>query len=101
MKHHAAVLHTADVPFTHTLHRGVMLHMYDILNIVRLIVDSRNDEIAEEALAAASARREDQGRKLLNSSHCQELCQQAGWLLIGYIRVNNQSEARSAGSSNS
>ena len=26
---------------------------------------------------------------------CQELCQQASWLLIGYTRVNNQSEARS------
>ena len=30
-------------------------------------------------------------------SHCHELCQQASWLLIGYIRVNNQStKARSA-----
>ena len=26
----------------------------------------------------------------------QELCQQVSWLLIGYTRVNNQSEARTA-----
>ena len=32
--------------------------------------------------------------KLVSCSHCQELCQQASWLLIGFKRVNNQSEAR-------
>ena len=35
-----------------------------------------------------------QGWKLISCSHCQELCQQASWLLIGCTRVNNQSEAR-------
>ena len=35
-----------------------------------------------------------QGRNLLSCSHCQELCQQASWLLIGSPRVNNQSKAR-------
>ena len=35
------------------------------------------------------------GRKLMNWGHCQELCQQACRLLIGYTRVNNQSEVRS------
>ena len=34
--------------------------------------------------------------KFVSCSHCQELGQQAGWLLIGYTRVNNQSEVRSA-----
>ena len=38
----------------------------------------------------------EQGRKLLNCSHCQALGQQASRLLIIYIRVNNQSEARTA-----
>ena len=38
----------------------------------------------------------EQGWKLMGCSHGQELCQQASLLLIGYIRVNNQSEARSA-----
>ena len=37
-----------------------------------------------------------QGWKFMNCSHCQELCQQASWLLIGCTRVNHQSEARSA-----
>ena len=44
--------------------------------------------------AALSALR--QGRKLMSCSHCQELRQQASWLLIGYTRGNNQSEARTA-----
>ena len=30
------------------------------------------------------------GRKLLSCCHCQELCQHASWLLIGYTRVSNQ-----------
>ena len=37
-----------------------------------------------------------QGGKFMSCSHGQELCQQASWLLIGYTRGNNQSEARSA-----
>ena len=38
-----------------------------------------------------------QGRKLMSCSHCQELSQHASlMLLIGCIRVNNQSEARTA-----
>ena len=37
-----------------------------------------------------------QGWKLMSRSHCQELGQQARWLLIGCSRVNKQSEARSA-----
>ena len=32
-------------------------------------------------------------RKFMSCSHCQELCQQESWLLIGWTRVNNQSEA--------
>ena len=36
----------------------------------------------------------DQGWKFMSRSHGQELGQQASWLLIGYTRVNNQSEAR-------
>ena len=37
-----------------------------------------------------------QGWKFMSCSQCQELCQQASWLLIGCTRVNNQSEARIA-----
>ena len=37
-----------------------------------------------------------QGWKFMSWSHCQGLGQQASWLMIGYTRVNNQSEARSA-----
>ena len=37
-----------------------------------------------------------QGRKFVGCSHCQELGKPAYWLLIGYTRVNNQSEAGSA-----
>ena len=37
-----------------------------------------------------------QGWKLMSCSHCREFCQQASWLLIGYTRVNNHSEAKSA-----
>ena len=37
-----------------------------------------------------------QGLTFLSCSHCQELCQQASWLLIGCTRVNNQLEARTA-----
>ena len=37
-----------------------------------------------------------QGWKFMSCSHCQELVQQASWLLIGYPRVNIQSEARLA-----
>ena len=37
-----------------------------------------------------------QGWKLMSCSHCQELGQQASWLLIGYTRGNIQPEARSA-----
>ena len=33
-------------------------------------------------------------RKFMSCTHCQEWGQQASWLLIGYTRVNNQSEAR-------
>ena len=36
------------------------------------------------------------GWKFLGCSHCQALCQQASWLLIGCIRVNNHLEARAA-----
>ena len=36
-----------------------------------------------------------QGWKFMSCCHCQELCQQASWLLIGCTRGNNQSEARS------
>ena len=36
-----------------------------------------------------------QGWKFMNCIHCQELGQQASWLLIGCTRVNNQSRARS------
>ena len=38
------------------------------------------------------------GGKFMSFSHayCQELCQQASWLMIGWARVNDQSEARSA-----
>ena len=32
-----------------------------------------------------------QGRKFMSCSYCQELCQQASWLLIGCIRIYNQS----------
>ena len=35
-----------------------------------------------------------QGWKFMSCSHCQELGQQASWLLTGYTRVNNQSEAK-------
>ena len=35
-----------------------------------------------------------QGWKFMSCSQCQDLGQQASWLLIGYTRVNNQSEAR-------
>ena len=38
----------------------------------------------------------DQGWIFFSCSHCQELCQQASWLLIGCTRVNNQSEAEFA-----
>ena len=34
------------------------------------------------------------GWKYMNCSHCQELSQQASWLVIGCTRVNNLSEAR-------
>ena len=34
-----------------------------------------------------------QGWKFMSRSHCQKLCQWASWLLIGYTRVNNQSES--------
>ena len=37
-----------------------------------------------------------QGRKFMSCCHCQELCQQVNWHLIGCIRVSNQSEARLA-----
>ena len=37
-----------------------------------------------------------QGWKCMSCSHCQEFCQQASWLLIGYTRVNSQSEVISA-----
>ena len=33
------------------------------------------------------------GWKFMSCSHCQELCQQASWLLIGCTRANNQSDA--------
>ena len=36
------------------------------------------------------------GWKLMSCSRCQELCQQASWLLIGYTRVNSLYEVRSA-----
>ena len=54
------------------------------------ILDRVNAAIA--AAVAADA----QGWKLMCCSHCQELCQQASWLLIGLTRVDNdiQSEAR-------
>ena len=55
------------------------------------ILDRVNAAIA--AAVAADA----QGWKLMCCSHCQGLCQQASWLLIGCTRVNNQSEARSEG----
>ena len=32
------------------------------------------------------------GWKFMSCTHCQELDQQASWLLIGYTRVNNQSD---------
>ena len=35
-----------------------------------------------------------QGWKFMSCRHCQELCQQASWLLLGCTRVNNQLEAR-------
>ena len=38
----------------------------------------------------------EQGWKFMSCSHCQELCQQASWLVIGCARVNNQSSARLA-----
>ena len=41
-----------------------------------------------------------QGRKLMSCSHCQEMGQQASWLLIGYTRMKNQSEDNSANSPN-
>ena len=37
-----------------------------------------------------------QGWKFMSCSRCQELGQQASWLLIGCTRGDNQSEARSA-----
>ena len=39
--------------------------------------------------------------KFLSCSHCQDLCQQASWLLICCTRVNNQSEVRTASWHNS
>ena len=36
-----------------------------------------------------------QGWKFMSCSHCQEVCQQVSWLLIGCTKVNNQSKARS------
>ena len=41
-------------------------------------------------------RRRLQGWKFVSCRHCQELGQQASWLLIGCTRVINQSEARTA-----
>ena len=39
----------------------------------------------------------DPGMGLMSGSHCQVLCrQQACWLLIGWTRVNNHPETRSA-----
>ena len=37
-----------------------------------------------------------QGWKLMSCTHCQELGQQASWLLNGCTRVNNKSEAMKA-----
>ena len=45
---------------------------------------------------AATSRTSDLGWKCTSCSHCQKLCQQANWLLIGCTRVDNQLEARSA-----
>ena len=42
-----------------------------------------------------------QGWKFMSYVHCQELSQQASWLLIRCTRVNNQSEARTASWHNS
>ena len=51
------------------------------------------DGALQPALAQGADPAPHQGWKLLSCSHCQELCQQARWLLIGYTKVNNQSEA--------
>ena len=57
--------------------------------------DCIEDTINRRMLAAL-------GWKFMSCSHCQELCQQASWLLIGSTRVINQSEeARSSSLHNS
>ena len=59
-----------------------------------------NNSLLSPAAAAKMPAAEDgdieQGWKFMSCRHCQELGQQASWPLIGYTRVNNQSEARSA-----
>ena len=47
----------------------------------------------ERGTTSTVGRFEDQGWKFMGCSHCQELCQQASWLLIGCTKVNDQSEA--------
>ena len=52
-------------------------------------------ELERQAERNRQAELERQGRKFMSCSDCQELGQQVSWLLIGYTRVNNQSETRS------
>ena len=61
----------------------------------QLAIIQRAPKLAPFELSAA------QGQKLLGCSHCQELCQQENWPLIGCTRVHNQSEARSGSWHNS
>ena len=61
---------------------------------LKKIQENKNLEV--EQLTKQLLTVEKQGRKLLSCSHCHELCQQISCLLIGYARVNNQSEAKLA-----
>ena len=58
--------------------------------------DEEGRRLKLENGGVVTAGQQQQGWKFLSCSQCEELGQQASWLLIGCTRVNNQSEARSA-----
>ena len=63
------------------------------VNTYEPLVDNE-DEVFEYVLEPPTAAA--QGWKFMICSHCQGLGQPVSWLLIGYTRVNNQSEDKSA-----
>ena len=65
--------------------REIMSSEAVYVDVLRLLNTEFREFVSKARAESKSGLLPDQGWKFMSRSHCQELCQQASWLLIGYL----------------